>query len=55
MLEEQDKKIALEKVVIIDDQDAERYILKDCLAGTGCTILEAANGEQGLRLVEVED
>ena len=44
----------LEKVLIVDDEDVARYILKGYLADTRYTILEAADGEQGLRLAEAE-
>jgi len=44
----------LEKVLIIDDEDGARYILKSHLAGTRYTVLEAADGAAGLRLAETE-
>lgn len=37
-------------VLIIDDQEADRYILRRQLADLGCSIAEAATGEEGLRL-----
>lgn len=44
----------LAKILIIDDDSAARYILKAHLADTGYTILEAADGMDGLRLAESE-
>ncbi|ALA59095.1 response regulator [Nitrospira moscoviensis] len=37
-------------VLIIDDQEADRYILRRHLGGTGCVVAEAAGGEEGLAL-----
>lgn len=48
------RRAPLEKVLIIDDEDAARYILKRHLAGARYTILEAADGAAGLRLAETE-
>jgi len=44
----------LEKILIIDDEDVARYILKSHLVDTRYTILEAADGAAGLRLAEAE-
>ncbi|HVY71089.1 MAG TPA: ATP-binding protein [Verrucomicrobiae bacterium] len=38
------------KVLVIDDDEASRYVLKDLLSGLLLTILEAGDGEEGLRL-----
>jgi CheY-like chemotaxis protein len=48
------RRAPLEKVLIIDDEEAARYILKVYLAGTCYAVIEAADGEQGLRLAETE-
>ena len=48
------RRLPLEKVLIIDDEDVARYILKGHLAGTRYTVLEAADGVAGLRLAEAE-
>jgi signal transduction histidine kinase/DNA-binding response OmpR family regulator len=37
-------------VLIIDDQETDRYIIRHHLDGFGCSIIEASGGEQGLRL-----
>jgi len=52
---EQDKRESpLEKVLLIDNDEVARYVLKDYLADTRYAVLEAADGQQGLRLAEVE-
>lgn len=38
------------KLLMIDDEDASRYILKSLLAGTPYILLEARSGEEGLAL-----
>lgn len=38
-------------IVIIDDEEAFRYILKKCLADIPCTIMEAEDGSAGMRIV----
>ena len=37
-------------VLIIDDQETDRYIIRHHLEGFGCTIIEATGGEEGLQL-----
>lgn len=37
-------------VLLIDDQEADRYILKRHMTELGCSTLEASSGEEGLRL-----
>jgi len=46
--------IALEKILIIDDQPIDRYALKRKLIETGCTIIEAENGAEGIRKAKEE-
>ena len=38
-------------VLLIDDQEADRYILKRHMTELGCSMLEASSGEEGLQLV----
>ena len=38
-----------EKVLVIDDDEASRYLLKEALADTRYTVVEAAGGVEGLR------
>jgi len=44
----------VEKVLIIDDEEVARYILKSHLADTKYRVMEAADGPQGLHLAEAE-
>jgi signal transduction histidine kinase/DNA-binding response OmpR family regulator len=37
-------------VLLIDDQEADRYILHRQVTEVGCSVVEAASGEEGLRL-----
>jgi signal transduction histidine kinase/DNA-binding response OmpR family regulator len=37
-------------VLLIDDQEADRYILHRQITEVGCSVVEAASGEEGLRL-----
>ena len=37
-------------VLLIDDQETDRYILHRQVAEVGCSVVEAASGEEGLRL-----
>jgi signal transduction histidine kinase/CheY-like chemotaxis protein len=39
-----------EQILIIDDDEVSRYLIKNVLAGNGYRILEANGGKQGLRL-----
>jgi CheY-like chemotaxis protein len=38
------------RVLLIDDQEADRYILHRQVTEVGCSVVEAASGEEGLRL-----
>ena len=40
----------LEKILIIDDEEIARYILRSHLADTKYTVIEASNGVEGIRL-----
>ena len=40
----------LEKILVIDDEEVARYIMKSHLTDTKYTVIEASNGEQGIRL-----
>ena len=42
------------RVLIIDDDEASRYVLRSLLAKTGATIIESSSGRQGLRLARDE-
>jgi CheY-like chemotaxis protein len=44
----------VEKVLIIDDEEVARYTFKKLLAGTRYTVIEAADGPEGLRRVREE-
>ncbi|MEW5802814.1 MAG: ATP-binding protein [bacterium] len=53
-LKEMEKQLPLEKVLIIDDEEISRYLLKGLLADTRCTIIEAENGPEGIHLAARE-
>jgi len=40
---------ALEKILIIDDEEIYRYVLKEFLSDTPYTIIEAVGGQEGMR------
>lgn len=40
----------LEKILVIDDEEIARYILRSHLADTKYKVIEASNGEEGIRL-----
>jgi CheY-like chemotaxis protein len=42
------------KLLVIDDQEASRYLLKKLLDGVGFQVLEAKNGAEGLYLAQTE-
>ena len=42
--------IDLARIMIIDDEESFRYILKKCLAGVPCTVSEAGDGMEGIRI-----
>ena len=44
-----------QKILIIDDDQVSRYLLKQLLAYTNFTILEAENGREGIRLAGEEN
>ena len=44
----------IEKVLIIDDEEVARYILKGQLADTGYALLEAGGGTEGLKMAKEE-
>lgn len=44
----------LDQVLVIDDDQVARYILKGFLADTKCTLIEATDGEQGLFMARRE-
>ncbi|MBD2679317.1 MULTISPECIES: ATP-binding protein [Nostoc] len=47
-------KNSLQKILLIDDDPAYRYLVKQLLVNTPLSILEAANGEEGLNLAQSE-
>jgi CheY-like chemotaxis protein/two-component sensor histidine kinase len=40
------------RVLIIDDELPSRYVLKSLLKNSGCVVMEAVSGEEGLRLAQ---
>lgn len=50
-LERRPEKSDAEELVVIDDDEASRYVLKGLLSNTRYRVTEAGNGEEGLRLV----
>jgi len=45
---------AIRQILIIDDEETSRYMLKQCLAGGKYSIIEANTGESGLRQAKKE-
>jgi len=45
---------SLRRILIIDDEEISRYLLKQCLAGGRYSIIEASGGESGLRQAKKE-
>lgn len=43
-----------DKVLLVDDSDVDRYLLRGLLEGTPYEILEAGNGTEGMRVAEGE-
>ncbi|MBI3949861.1 MAG: response regulator [Acidobacteria bacterium] len=43
-----------QKVLVIDNEEVFRYLLRQLLAGLRCTVLEAADGAEGLRRAREE-
>lgn len=48
------RRVPVEKILVVDDDEAARYILKGHLADTKFTVIEAADGPEALRLAEAE-
>jgi CheY-like chemotaxis protein len=46
--------VPVETILIIDDEEADRYTFKKLLAGTRYTVIEAADGPEGLRRAREE-
>jgi signal transduction histidine kinase/DNA-binding response OmpR family regulator len=44
------QKAATGTILVIDDEEVARYVLRSYLAGTKYTVIEASNGEEGIRL-----
>jgi two-component system cell cycle response regulator DivK len=42
------------KILVVEDQEDNRWIIRDLLASTGYELIEAADGETGVRLAETE-
>jgi len=53
-LREVGRRLPIEKVLVIDDEEVARYLLKGQLADTKYSVLEAAGGQEGLRRAEEE-
>ena len=45
----------MKKILIIEDEDSIRGFLKINLKRNGFEVLEADNGEDGLKILEIED
>jgi len=45
---------SIRRILIIDDEEISRYLLKQCLAGGKYSIIEASGGESGLRQAKKE-
>jgi signal transduction histidine kinase/CheY-like chemotaxis protein len=45
---------SVRKILIVDDEEVSRYVLRQSLAKTRYLVLEAAGGEEGLRLASEE-
>ena len=43
---------AVQKILVIDDQEAARYLLQKLLASPGCQVLTAADRAEGLHLAQ---
>ncbi|MEW6379614.1 MAG: response regulator [bacterium] len=49
-----ESRMPMDKVLIIDDQEISRYLLKGLLADTRYRVIEATGGQEGLRLAASE-
>jgi two-component system cell cycle response regulator DivK len=43
-----------QRILVVEDQEDNRRIIRDLLASTGYELIEAADGETGVRLAETE-
>jgi signal transduction histidine kinase/CheY-like chemotaxis protein len=48
------KRSPIAKVLVIDDDEASRYLMRRLLAGTPYTVLDTADGAEGVRLARTE-
>ena len=44
-----------ERILVIEDQEDNRRILRDLLTSAGYEVIEAVNGEEGVALAETQD
>jgi two-component system cell cycle sensor histidine kinase/response regulator CckA len=42
-------------VLLVEDQESVRRLLRDCLVNAGCNVLEAGNGEEAIRIAGDHD
>lgn len=48
------KRSPIHKILVIDDDDASRYLMRRLLAGTPYVVLDTADGAEGVRLARTE-
>jgi signal transduction histidine kinase/CheY-like chemotaxis protein len=53
-LKESTRHLPQERVLIVDDDEASRYVLRSLLSDTRYGVLEASGGEEGLRIAAAE-
>ena len=53
-LREATRELPRERALIVDDDEASRYVLRSLLGDTRFVVLEAAGGEEGLRIAAAE-
>lgn len=53
-LEEVARRQPVEKVLVVDDEEVARYLLRSLLSDTKFAVVEASGGEEGLRLAREE-
>jgi CheY-like chemotaxis protein len=53
-LAESTRQLSREKVLVIDDDEASRYVMRSLLSDTRYAALEASGGEEGLRIAAAE-